>query len=483
MGSALADPTVETTFTVVPQPDGKPPIVEATLVGAPKTTPDKITLSTTTRGGKVTIKADKLKSYAEGKETIAVALVIDGQEIWMGNDDIPTEGSADEAAKLTGALKVLGPALDKLELGASSPAGSQGMVVTYSQGAEVKLPMGDLKRVTGAALGTQKDYYGKKSDDMVQGITLAMAELSKVATARKALIVIGDGSDTNNAAAKPALVELKRQAAAQHVETYAIIYEASIKSETGTSITAMIPNAKTVSSVDGIPAELANISARISDRYYVTFDGATLPWDGRDHELAIKIDTLELDGADTTMTPKWAPPQPAHFPWLATLFGMVSIGGVFGAVMWLRKRRAEVPLVPVLPTPGQGYQPAMAVMAPPVERPILKTQMMSAQATDDGFPIVGWLVPMNGSNQYRTLKLKPGLTKIGTGGTSDIVVDDGFMSTDHCQITSSPQGFELRDAGSMNGCYVNDRKVTKEDLFDNDEIMLGKTKFKFKSIN
>ncbi|MFT3695787.1 MAG: FHA domain-containing protein [Kofleriaceae bacterium] len=487
---AFAEPTVETTFTVITQPEGKPPVIEATLVGAPKTTPDKITLNAVTKAGKVAVKADKVRSFAEGKETIAIAIVVDGAEVWMGNDDLPStgdssgSGSGVEAGKYPGALKVLGPALDKLDLGANSPAGSQGMLITYGKGTATKVPMGDLKRVNGGALGTQKDYAGQGSSDMVQGITLAMAELSKVATARKALIVIGDGEDTNSVTAKPALADLKRLAATQNVETYAILFTSTIAGEGGISLTAMIPSARTVQSAEGIPTELAAITAKIADRYYVTFDGATLPWDGRDHELSIKIDTLELDGADTTMTPRWEPKQPWHFPWLGSFLGLLTIGSLTGAVIWVRKKRAGSPLVPVLPTPGQGYYaPVMQPVAPPEPKVQLKTSMMSAQANDDGFPIVGWLVPMNGSNQYRTMKLKPGLTKIGTGGASDIVVDDGFMSTEHCQITSSPQGFELRDAGSTNGCYVNEKKVAKEDLFDNDEIMLGKTKFKFKSIN
>ena len=57
------------------------------------------------------------------------------------------------------------------------------------------------------------------------------------------------------------------------------------------------------------------------------------------------------------------------------------------------------------------------------------------------------------------------------------------MSTEHCQITCSPQGFTLIDNGATNGSYVNDRKVQKHELVDNDMITLGKTNFKFKSIN
>jgi pSer/pThr/pTyr-binding forkhead associated (FHA) protein len=43
-------------------------------------------------------------------------------------------------------------------------------------------------------------------------------------------------------------------------------------------------------------------------------------------------------------------------------------------------------------------------------------------------------------------------------------------------------GFSLIDPGSTNGCYVNDKRVQKHDLVDNDTITLGKTNFKFKSI-
>ena len=77
----------------------------------------------------------------------------------------------------------------------------------------------------------------------------------------------------------------------------------------------------------------------------------------------------------------------------------------------------------------------------------MKTVMIGAGGDQDGFPIVGWLVPLNGQNAYQTYRLCPGLTKIGTAQPSDIVVNDGFMSTEHCQITCSPAGFTLLDNG------------------------------------
>ena len=85
--------------------------------------------------------------------------------------------------------------------------------------------MGPLANITGPSFGTQKDYQNTKGDELVKGIELALAELHKVKTARKALIVISDGADTNPDAAKSQLANLKKQAAQDHIQTFAIIYK------------------------------------------------------------------------------------------------------------------------------------------------------------------------------------------------------------------------------------------------------------------
>src|SRR3954470_20387632 len=64
-----------------PKEKGNAPRIEATVIGGAKTTVDKFSISTTNAGQKVTIKADKLREYTEGTETIAIALVINGQTI------------------------------------------------------------------------------------------------------------------------------------------------------------------------------------------------------------------------------------------------------------------------------------------------------------------------------------------------------------------------------------------------------------------
>lgn len=462
-----------------PKTKGKAPSIEITVVGGPKVSLDKYSLSTTNNGQKVSLKPDKLRGYVEGNETIAIALVISGQEIWIGNDDYET----DENAKYQGVLKNLEQAIDKLQLGNAGPPGSKGIVISYSQGADIKVAMTDLKNITGAALGSQKDYHGKIGTDMVQGITMGLAELSKVGTDRKALIVVGDGNDTNNEAAKTSLADLKRQAAKQGVQTFGIIYKSAVSAD-GAVLTTMIPNAKVTNSVDGIASELNAIIARMADRYYLSFPGYDdkvaqgFPWDAKDHDLVLKIDSTELDPITLTLAPKWSPAKAGGFPWLVVILSVV--GGLLLIIIGVKVFSSKPAPMP-MPMPMAA--PMAAAPEPPKPAGPMKTVMIGAGGDQDGFPIVGWLVAMNGPNAYQTQRLKPGLTKIGTAPPADLVVNDGFMSTEHCQISSSPAGFTLLDNGSTNGSYVNDRKVQKHELVDNDVITLGKTNFKFKSIN
>lgn len=108
--------------------------------------------------------------------------------------------------------------------------------------------------------------------------------------------------------------------------------------------------------------------------------------------------------------------------------------------------------------------------------------MLAGADGEDGFPIVAWLVPLNGPGACQTLKLDARGTRIGTAPVADVVIDDAFMSGTHCEIKYVRSAFRLIDADSRNGCYLNDRRVRDEELIDNDVVTLGKTAFKFKTI-
>jgi hypothetical protein len=471
--------------TKPPDPNSKAkddaPTVEATIVGGPTVPVEKFLLVDPSAKPPVTLRAIALRPYTAGTETIAVAFVINGQEVWIGNDDIEAE---DSPARHLGILKNLKQALQTVPFASAGPAGSKGVLISYGDKAEVKVPMGPIANITPEALGTQRDYYKKFGTSMVEGINLAVAELHNVTASRKALIVICDGNDTNNEAAKAQLQTLKKQASNEKIQTFAIIYKGEL-SEPGNVITTMIPTATTVSNAEGISSTMSGILSRMSDRYYLTFPGYDtklnygLTWDGKQHELVVKIDNNDTDAVPLQLSPPWQPPKKGGFPWwilIVSIIGGLLLLIILAKVFGGKKEEEPMPMpMPMMAAPAPAEPPKP--MGP------VKTVMFNASGSDDGFPVVGWIVPLNGPNAYQTMRLRSGGTKIGTAPPSDIVINDGFMSTDHCHINASPQGFVLVDPGSTNGCYVNDRKVQKHELVDNDTITLGKTNFKFKSIN
>ncbi|MGE3546425.1 MAG: FHA domain-containing protein [Kofleriaceae bacterium] len=475
-----ADGQVEVFLQVKPPDPQDPkakdaaPTIEATIVGGPNLTADKFSLTEPSAKSPIELKpTGPLRPYTAGTETIAIAIVFNGQEVWIGNDDIEPE---DSAARYLGILKNLKLALQSVPFANAGPPGSKGMLIAYGDKAEVKVPMGPLANITSESFGTQKDYYKKLGSALVEGISLAVSELHNVTTSRKALIVVSDGNDTNNDAAKAQLAALKKQAAADKIQTFAIIYKGPV-SEPGNVITTMIPTATTVNNAEGISTTIQTILSRMGDRYYLTFPGydpkltVGLAWDGKPHDLVIKIDKDETDPVTLTLAPVWQPPSAGGFPWWILIVVVALVVVILVAAKMLKRQPAPAPVL------------EMAPVEPPKPSAPAKTVILGAHGSQDGFPIVGWIVPLNGNQAYKTFRLRSGGTKIGTAPPADVVIDDGFMSTEHCQIHASPAGFTLIDNGSTNGSYVNDRRVQKHELVDNDTLTLGKTTFRFKSIN
>ena len=475
--------TIEVFLTVkTPDPASKSkddaPSIEATIVGGPTVPIEKFVLTDPSAKPPVTMKASTLRPYTAGTETIAIAFVFNGQEVWIGNDDYEGEESS---ARHLGILKNLKQALQTVPFATAGPPGSKGVLIVYGDKADVKVPMGPIANITPEALGVQKDYNRKFGTAMVDGIKLAISELHNVTASRKALIVVCDGNDTNNETAKSQLQELKKQAASEKIQTFAIIYKGEL-SEAGNVITTMIPAAQTVTGAEQISTAIQSILSRMADRYYLTFPGFDpktnngLIWDGKSHDVIIKIDKDDTDPVSITLAPVWNPPKKGGFPWwiiIVAVVGLLLFIIILAKIFGKKEEPMPMPVQMAVAAPAEAPKPAGP----------MKTVMIGAGGDSDGFPIVGWLVPLNGQNAYQTYRLRSGGTKIGTAPPSDIVVNDGFMSTEHCQINCSPAGFTLVDPGSTNGCYVNDRKVQKHDLVDNDMITLGKTNFKFKSIN
>ncbi len=72
----------------------------------------------------------------------------------------------------------------------------------------------------------------------------------------------------------------------------------------------------------------------------------------------------------------------------------------------------------------------------------------------------------------------PRLT-VGRRPDSDVFLDDVTVSRDHAVIVRRGEHYFLDDCGSLNGTYVNRRRIDSQQLHDGDELQVGKYKLAF----
>jgi hypothetical protein len=68
----------------------------------------------------------------------------------------------------------------------------------------------------------------------------------------------------------------------------------------------------------------------------------------------------------------------------------------------------------------------------------------------------------------------PALLDIGRGSSSDLVLDDSFVSSRHASVEYASDGLVLADLGSTNGTYVNEKKIeSPTQLKRGDVVQIG----------
>jgi pSer/pThr/pTyr-binding forkhead associated (FHA) protein len=68
---------------------------------------------------------------------------------------------------------------------------------------------------------------------------------------------------------------------------------------------------------------------------------------------------------------------------------------------------------------------------------------------------------------------------IGRDTDSDVFLDDVTVSRNHAVIVRRGDGLHIDDLGSLNGSYVNRRRIESHKLVDGDELQIGKYKLTF----
>ena len=84
------------------------------------------------------------------------------------------------------------------------------------------------------------------------------------------------------------------------------------------------------------------------------------------------------------------------------------------------------------------------------------------------------LVVRRGPNAGSTFVLDAEETSLGRHPESDIFLDDVTVSRRHALVRRVDGGYEVTDAGSLNGTYVDHERVDKARLQDMNELQIGR---------
>jgi hypothetical protein len=84
-----------------------------------------------------------------------------------------------------------------------------------------------------------------------------------------------------------------------------------------------------------------------------------------------------------------------------------------------------------------------------------------------------------GTPQEARINLDPGLTGIGRTADNDCTIEDASISTHHCEIILTDEGASVRDLGSTNGTFIDDRPIREAPLRSGQTLRLGDVELLF----
>ena len=91
------------------------------------------------------------------------------------------------------------------------------------------------------------------------------------------------------------------------------------------------------------------------------------------------------------------------------------------------------------------------------------------------------VIRAGGGRAGESFALEADRRSVGRRPDSDVFLDDVTVSRDHALIVRRGSDYYLDDCGSLNGTYVNRRRIDSHRLADGDELQIGKYKLAFLS--
>jgi len=89
------------------------------------------------------------------------------------------------------------------------------------------------------------------------------------------------------------------------------------------------------------------------------------------------------------------------------------------------------------------------------------------------------VVRSGGGMAGQSFQPQEGRTLIGRSPDCEVFLDDVTVSRRHAELMRDGDTFTIRDLGSLNGTYVNRRRIESAVLEDDDEVQIGKYRLTF----
>jgi hypothetical protein len=371
--------------------------------------------------------------------------------------------------------------------------------------------LGPLKTARAKLAQVQSD--GTASDPLLlESVERALAMLKKAKTEperslRKMIIVIGDGRDLSND--RERVTRLGERAAKEGVRIHSFAFAPDdirkpllllgelSKRSFGTF--RWIRSAKAESWTQSFQQLRDEINQQYVLTYFVAADAAPT---GRKIKLVTPVGTSlnDLKVPEATCAGKvcdagaycagvvCARPKAAGgrgiIGWIliigGILVGVIFLLGIVGFVM-TKREQAAVPLDPdaIIAAAEQKMKskPPKAVTIQPFAKPASVPPVHAPVAA----PVVSGprLYIVSGPREGEQIALKHGFL-IGKQPGCDLIIDDGFTSSQHAQIGMDHFGnCRLYDRGSTNGTFVNGQRVTEYVLEHGMSLRIGSTELRF----
>jgi DNA-binding CsgD family transcriptional regulator len=84
---------------------------------------------------------------------------------------------------------------------------------------------------------------------------------------------------------------------------------------------------------------------------------------------------------------------------------------------------------------------------------------------------------LNQGQSRAEFPLKPGILSVGRSSGCDLVVTDSSVSRRHAEVCIDDSGIWVRDLGSLNGTYVDGKRIETSTVTPGQQLSFGKVSF------